>query len=133
MHKRKDFRPVEIDLQSATPAYLQIVLEIQSRILSGDIRAGAQLPTVRQLAAELAINFNTVARAYRVLDRSGLITTQQGRGTYVLNNEEAHDLLREEVLGELTSRYLAETSHLHFSVEEVERAFRTQIKEMFKS
>ncbi len=130
MKKGNDLRFIEIEMQSTVPAYLQIMLQIQSLILRDDLCAGDQLPTVRQLAAQLAINFNTVARAYRMLDRAGLITTQQGRGTYVLNSKDAHQMLREEVLHELTVRYLAETCRLEFSTEEVERAFRSQVENL---
>ena len=74
---------IRIDLQSGTPAYLQILSQIQAFIAGKELLPGDQLPTVRQLAAHSGINFNTVARAYRLLDKAGLITTQQGRGTYV--------------------------------------------------
>ena len=65
---------LHIDLQGQTPAYLQIMLQIQSLILREELLPGDQLPTVRQLASDLSINFNTVARAYRMLDQAGLIT-----------------------------------------------------------
>jgi len=73
-----------LDLHSGIPIYLQIVEQIQKLAASGQLLPGDQLPTVRQLAAEIRVNFNTVARAYRMLDDAGLISTQQGRGTYLL-------------------------------------------------
>ena len=74
---------IQVDLRSDVPIYIQIVEQIQHLVASGQLKPGDQLPTVRQLAAELRINFNTVARAYRILDEAGLISTQQGRGTYI--------------------------------------------------
>jgi GntR family transcriptional regulator len=74
---------IRVDLRSDTPIYLQIVEQIRRQLQSGDLKKGDQLPTVRQLAADLRINFNTVARAYRILDEAGLISTQHGRGTYI--------------------------------------------------
>jgi GntR family transcriptional regulator len=74
---------IRVDLRSDTPIYLQIVEQIRRQLQSGELKKGDQLPTVRQLAADLRINFNTVARAYRILDEAGLISTQHGRGTYI--------------------------------------------------
>ena len=104
------------------------MLQIQSLILREELLPGDQLPTVRQMAAELSINFNTVARAYRMLDQAGLITTQQGRGTYVLTGTRTHKKLREETLEELTKQYLLEVSQLEFTVKEVVRVFRDQLE-----
>ena len=117
-----------IDLRASAPAYVQIMMGIEGRILDGSLTPGEQLPTVRQLAAELAINFNTVARAYRMLDQAGLITTQQGRGTFVLDSQEAHGKLRREVLNDLTSQYLAEIDRLGLTPEEVRASFQQQFE-----
>ena len=76
---------LSLDFHSGVPIYLQIVEQIQELVLNGELIPGDQLPTVRQLAAEIRVNFNTVARAYRMLDEARLISTQQGRGTYILN------------------------------------------------
>ncbi len=76
---------LSLDFHSGVPIYLQIVGQIQELVLNGKLIPGDQLPTVRQLAAEIRVNFNTVARAYRMLDEARLISTQQGRGTYILN------------------------------------------------
>lgn len=76
---------LSLDFHSGVPIYLQIVEQIQELVLNGKLIPGDQLPTVRQLAAEIRVNFNTVARAYRMLDEARLISTQQGRGTYILN------------------------------------------------
>lgn len=74
---------INVDLRSSTPIYLQIVEQIHKSLENGELQKGDQLPTVRQMATDLRINFNTVARAYRILDESGLISTQHGRGTYI--------------------------------------------------
>jgi len=75
---------LSLDFHSGAPIYLQIVEQIRQMVINGDLAPGDQLPTVRQLAAEIRVNFNTVARAYRMLDEARLISTQQGRGTYIL-------------------------------------------------
>ncbi len=73
-----------IDHRSDTPIYQQIVDQVAAHIQQGTLTSGDQLPTVRAVATELKINFNTVSRAYRILDEAGIICTQQGRGTYIL-------------------------------------------------
>ena len=77
-----------VDFRSGIPAYIQIVEQVQHKLSQGLLKPGEQLPTVRQMAAHLRVNFNTIARAYRVLDDAGLISTQQGRGTYILERLE---------------------------------------------
>lgn len=108
---------ISIDLRSDIPVTSQIVAQIQRALTDGDLTPGAQLPTVRALAAELRVNFNTVARAYRVLDENGIISTQQGRGTFILEQPppEASSALKREALSLLARRYLEEASRLGFS------------------
>lgn len=79
---------VRIDLSSTQPLGEQIRTEIRDAIARGEVRPGESLPTVRQLAADLGINLNTVARAYRFLEAEGLVTTIRGRGTVVRSARE---------------------------------------------
>lgn len=80
---------IVIDLDSPTPLTDQIVQAIRRAIALGRVRPGGELPTVRQLAADLDVNFNTVSRAYRLLEASGLVRTSRGRGTRVIADREA--------------------------------------------
>jgi len=75
---------IRVDLRSKVPAYLQIVEQVRALTASGALEPGDQLPTIRDMASEMHIHFNTVARAYRVLDVAGVISTQHGRGTYAV-------------------------------------------------
>ena len=111
------FLPLALDFRSGVPIYTQIVEQVQARVMSGALRPGDQLPTVRQLASELRVNFNPVARAYRILDEAGLISTQQGRGTYILEQPSpaAAAALRHEVLAGLTRRWLADLARLGYT------------------
>jgi GntR family transcriptional regulator len=93
---------------------------MQQLVLGGELKTGDQLPTVRELATELRINFNTVARAYRLLDEARLISTQRGRGTYIWEepNEEMLKRIKKKSLEELARNYWAEASHLGYTLED---------------
>jgi GntR family transcriptional regulator len=110
-----------VDFRSSEPIYLQIARQIEQLMTAGDLQPGDQLPTVRQLATDLRINFNTVTRAYHVLDESRLISTQRGRGTYVWEtpSEETSRRIRAEGLQSATRRYLEQVAQLGFSATEV--------------
>jgi GntR family transcriptional regulator len=121
---------IELDFRSHVPIYSQIVDQVRQLVARGELRPGQQLPTVRQLAADLRVNFNTVARAYRMLDEAGVISTQQGRGTYVLEPSSAADAeqLREVALEGLIRNFLREAQGLGFEAEEIERRARSHIE-----
>ena len=112
---------LHLDFHSGLPIYTQIVNQIQSQLANKIIKPGDQLPTVRALAEELGVNFNTIARAYRILDELRIISTQQGRGTYITENlsPEVEERLRHESLEVLAQRFIKETSRLGFSEKEI--------------
>jgi GntR family transcriptional regulator len=116
---------VTVDFRSGIPIYIQIMEQIKDRVASGLLQPGDQLPTVRQMATDLRVNFNTVARAYRLLDEAGMISTQHGRGTYILGETppEAVEHLRCQALQELTRRYFSEARRLEFTPKEVKELF----------
>ena len=72
-----------VDPRSGVPIYLQVIEQIKRSVAIGILGAGEQLPTVKQLAVDLTINPNTVAKAYRELERDGVIDTSPGRGSFV--------------------------------------------------
>ena len=121
---------ISLDFRSGIPIYVQIMDQIKHQIAGGALQPGDQLPTVRQMATDLRVNFNTIARAYRMLDEAGIISTQHGRGTYILavNSAEDSTLLRRQALEELTQRYLEEAAHLGFSTQEVASLFEASLE-----
>ena len=121
---------IKINFRSSAPIYVQIMDQIRQKVANGELKQGDQLPTVRQLATELRVNFNTVARAYRMLDEAGLISTQHGRGTYIWEqpSEETIQRLRQQGLDGLTRRYLAEAARQGFSPEEVAANIQTLLQ-----
>ena len=121
---------LNLDIRSGLPIYTQIVNQIQSQLVNGILKPGDQLPTVRALAQELKVNFNTVARAYRILDEERIISTQQGRGTYIteIPPPEVSERLRHESLEALTQRFINEAFRLGFSEKEVIQMVRDSLK-----
>jgi len=121
---------IEVDLRGHVPVYVQIVERIGALIAGGALKPGDQLPTVRQLATDLRVNFNTVARAYRLLDEASVISTQQGRGTYVLEGlsiGQAEEL-RQAALEGLVRSFLTGAARMAFSPGEVEHEARIQVE-----
>jgi len=108
---------IKLDFRSKIPIYIQIIDQIKHLIASSVLKPDDQLPTVRELASDLDVNFTTVARAYRLLDEAGLISTQHGRGTYVLPLPEGRSKgdFRREDLERLTRHFLNESARLGYA------------------
>lgn len=124
---------IHVDSASRVPIYAQIVEQIKSQIAAGQLTPGDQLPTIRQLATDLRINFNTVVRAYLELEREGLISTQRGRGTFVAYGleEEALANMRDEKMKHIITTALEELFNLGYSRQEVERTFQQKLEETY--
>ena len=119
-----------LDFRSGLPIYIQLMNQIENQVLGGTLKPGDQLPTVRALASELRVNFNTVARAYRMLDEARVISTQQGRGTYIteIPPPEVTERLRKETLEALARKYIGEALRLEFSKKEIGEMVKDQLK-----
>lgn len=111
---------IVLDPAGGVPFYRQITLQVEMAIADGRLAAGAQLPTVRGLAVDLQINPNTVAKAYSELEIRGIVTTQQGSGTFVSGKTvKLTDVEREQVLLRLVQSFLASVSSYGFTLDEV--------------
>ena len=88
---------IRLNFRSKQPLAEQIADSIRQKVLSGALQPEEPLPPVRELAAQLKINFNTVARAYRILDFEGYCSTQRGRGTFILDWREAQEQAAEAI------------------------------------
>jgi GntR family transcriptional regulator len=103
----------KLDSRSGVPVYRQIIDQVLGGIAAGSLTAGDQLPTVRQLAVDLAINPNTVVRAYRELEIREVLATQQGTGTFITEKKPQPDELERrrrvtQLAGDLLARAGAE-------------------------
>lgn len=121
---------VKVDFRSSEPLYLQIARQVEQLVAQGELKLGDQLPTVRELATELRINFNTVTRAYKVLDDARVISTQRGRGTYIWEEPrpETVQALQSEGLRELCRQCIAEGFRMGFSEDEIILAFGSELR-----
>jgi GntR family transcriptional regulator len=107
-------------MASGVPVYRQIIDQILAGIASGALRPGHQLPTVRQLAVDLAINPNTVVRAYRELEIRGVLDTQQGVGTFITAQPvRPDDAERQRQLDQLVGEFMARAGAAGFSADEL--------------
>jgi GntR family transcriptional regulator len=118
---------VSIDVHDRTPIYAQLERGLRAAIGTGRLRAGDQLPTVRQLAVDLSINANTVARVYAELERAGVIETRRGIGSFVTATpQQAHppDQYRRQLRAFVT-RVIGDAAAAGFSIDDVAAELRT--------
>src|SRR5213592_5242953 len=110
-----------INAADPMPLYAQLERAIRFAIATGKLRVGDQLPTVRQLAVDLRINANTVAKVYAELERAGVLETRRGVGTFVSArpNEAASRRDRERHLRELAEHFIAQSHERGFSIDDV--------------
>ncbi|MCX7029812.1 MAG: GntR family transcriptional regulator [Spirochaetes bacterium] len=114
-----------LDPKSGVPFYKQLILQVEMAIADGRLAQGDQLPTVRSLAVALSINPNTVARAYGQLEVRGIVTTQQGTGTFVSDRKIQHsEVERERVLAELTRNVVVQAGAYGIGVPELLRSLQ---------
>lgn len=126
---RSGFR-FSIDLHSGVPVYRQLIDQVRAGIASGSLTPGDQLPTVRQLAVDLAINPNTVMRAYRELELGGLLETHQGTGTFIANKKiERNAADRDRELIQLARDFAAKVGAAGHSLEDVIERLREMLPE----
>jgi GntR family transcriptional regulator len=111
---------LKLDLHSGVPVYRQLIDQVRTGVAAGTLVAGDQLPTVRQLAVDLAINPNTVLRAYRELELGGSLETHQGTGTFISNKKTVRNSAeRERQLTQLANEFAARAGAAGFNVEEL--------------
>jgi GntR family transcriptional regulator len=110
-----------IDQNDRTPVYAQLERGIRSAIATGRLAVGDQLPTVRQLAVDLRVNANTVAKVYAFLERAGVLETRRGVGTFIAARTATpqEEVVRRTELSRLVDRFLAELSHHGYHVDDV--------------
>src|SRR5436190_23479903 len=116
---------LRLDGATGVPVYRQLIDQVLTAIASGRLAGGDQLPTVRQMAVDLAINPNTVMRAYRELEIRGILSTQQGTGTFITEQKvKAGEAQRRRRLSQMAGELVARAGAEGFSVDELLEVLR---------
>ena len=119
-----------IDAHSGVPFYRQIIDQVQFAIANNTLSPGDRLPTVRQLAVDLKVNPNTVARAYQELEIKGVVNTQMGTGTFVGNEKiEISEIERRRMLDQICTELLSRASAYGLAMSEVIEALRERAED----
>jgi GntR family transcriptional regulator len=112
-----------LDGHSGVPVYRQLIDQVQAAVATKVLKTGDQLPTVRRVAVDLAINPNTVARAYREMELRGILDTQHGTGTFVADNPvERSAEEKQRILNQLLTEVMARAGSAGFTVDDVRQA-----------
>ena len=114
----------KLDPSSGVPFYRQIIDQVLLAVADGRLKVGAQLPTVRQLAVDLSVNLNTVAKAYREMEIRGIVQTQQGTGTFIAARTTGGGRAREKrkAVNDLLDRFIANAEAHGVPIEELVEA-----------
>jgi GntR family transcriptional regulator len=114
-----------LDGHSGVPVYRQLIDQVQAAVAAGVLTTGDQLPTVRQVAVDLAINPNTVSRAYREMEIRGMLDTQQGTGTFVADRKVEYSKDEQErMLGQLVGEFVSRAGAAGFTLKQLMRALK---------
>ena len=121
-----------LDAQSGVPSYLQIVQQVKHSLRLGLLQVGDQLPTVREVVAQIAINPNTVLKAYRDLEREGLIASRPGQGTFVQRTLASTSLASHAALRRSLVRWLQSAAEAGLDEESVLALFMSTFRDTQK-
>lgn len=124
---------LNVQPSSGVPIYLQVVQQVKQRIATGALLPGEKLPSVRDIAEQLRVNPNTIARAISELEHQGIVETRRGTGTYVA--EITSTLSRAErrrLVNEACEHAVTEAYHLAWPAEDLKEVFNNRVDEIFK-
>src|SRR5450755_3182401 len=120
----------QLDTASGVPFYRQVIDQVLLAVADGRLKSGVQLPTVRQLAVDLSVNLNTIARAYREMEIRGIVETQQGTGTFVAHRKpEKKTAERRKALERLVGQFLSLATAQGFTSDEFAEALLGKTEE----
>ena len=114
-----------IDPRASKPIYVQIMDEVRRLVVTGELNADDPMPSVRQLAADLRLNHNTIVQAYRELEREGVVYVRRGQGTFVAA-QSAPQVQRDQVLAGVAERAAGDARRHGISIEELIDALKTR-------
>lgn len=112
-------RMMKMKFNTATPIYQQVVADLKKKIVNGTIHPGDKLPSGRDLAVEYKINPNTSSRVYALLEEQGITYTKRGIGTFVIDDENIVDILKEEMANHLLTFFMNNMHELGYSSDDI--------------
>jgi len=122
---------VHLNPSSGMPIYRQLFQQLRQRIVSGQLAADEQMPSVRDLSAELKINLLTVAKVYQLLEAAGLVATRRGLGTFVLDGHATRSLTQKrKLIAHAIEQVVAEAQHLDLDEAEVAKLVHQRFEEI---
>jgi len=116
-----------MEFSNNLPIYLQIINQIKQDVVSGKLKAGQKMPSVRELAENLMVNPNTIQRAYLELERENIAFTKRGTGTYLTLNEKIIHSLRKEISGKIIQDFIEGMNKLGFSDDKIIRILQEHL------
>jgi GntR family transcriptional regulator len=117
-----------VDAETGVPPYLQLVRQVRQALRMGLLDVGDQLPTVREVVAEVAVNPNTVLKAYRDLEREGLVEARAGQGTFVRRRPSGPPPTTHSRLGRSLARWVSEAREAGLDDEAMESLLRVTLR-----
>ncbi len=121
---------MQIRFDPSIPIYLQIIDEIKRLVATGGLVSGDKLPSQRDLATRLHVNPNTVQRAYREMELEGLVETLRGQGTFIRQDSDVVEGLREEILSNLVEDFISAMKALGCSKKNIVQLIEIRLAEM---
>ena len=118
---------MNIEFNDKTPIYIQIMDLIKSDIVSGKIKIGDKLPSVRELATMLKVNPNTLQRTYQELEREGIVYTQRGMGTFVKEEKGIMTNLKKEMAKQIIEEFMYKMKNLGFNSKEIANVISEEV------
>lgn len=122
--------PFELDHHSGIPIYVQLRNAIKMEIATGRYSPGSKLPTVRESAVELKVNPNTVSRVYSELEHEGILSTRQGRGTFVTAKPDVIESNESDQLDHLLDALLLEAGQMGFTPQQVLETLKSRLTKL---
>jgi GntR family transcriptional regulator len=107
------------EFDTTKPIYIQIMEKINKKIVRNEWKAGDKLPSVREMAVETGVNPNTIQRTYSELERMGIVETRRGQGTFVTENAEAIERLREQLKRDIVADFIRNMTELGFTLDDM--------------
>jgi GntR family transcriptional regulator len=107
------------EFDTTKPIYIQIMEKINKKIVRNEWKAGDKLPSVREMAVETGVNPNTIQRTYSELERMGIVETRRGQGTFVTENVEVIERLREQLKRDIVADFIRNMTELGFTLDDM--------------